>query len=341
MGLKRILSYLLTVPMLFGLITACSGNDANVEQQSAEITEPAQPGEEGRYLKVLTLGHSLAVDSNHMLCRIADAEGYKGLKIATLYYSGCYLSQHVQYLKNNEPIYNLYISSTDEPATPPAITNGVTMEYALQLDYWDIIVMQGGVFEIADDSAFKNGNIQTIRDYVKQMCLNPNAQFAWHMHWAPPVTDSLRDQYTYSDDYYRKNYRSFGDNRDILYSTFARCVENNILTDKEFAFLIPTGTAMENALTSYLEETDLHRDFVHATDLARVMHAYLWYCKLTGVQELNALKMDTIPVRFFNSIQDTEDRVLTDAEKAIILESVNNALKNPLKVTQSQYTVKP
>ena len=93
--------------------------------------------------------------------------------------------------------------------------------------------------------------------------------------------------------------------------------------------------------TRDLEETDLHRDFVHATDLARVMHAYLWYCKLTGVQELNALKMDTIPVRFFNSIRDTEDRVLTDAEKAIILESVNNALKNPLKVTQSQYTVKP
>ena len=341
MKLKRVLSYLLTVPMIFGLITACGGNGSKTELPTTEATEPTQPGEEGSVLKVLTLGHSLAVDSNHMLCKIADAEGYKGLKIGTLYYSGCYLSQHVKYLQNNEPIYNLYISSTENPDALPVITNGVTMEYALQLDYWDIIVMQGGVFEIADDSAFKNGNIQTIRDYVQEKCLNPNVQFAWHMHWAPPVTDSLRDQYTYSDDYYRKNYRSYGDNRDILYSTFAKCVENNIMNDKVFTFMIPTGTAMENALSSYLEETDLHRDFVHATDLARVMNAYLWYCKLAGVQELHALKMDTIPARFFNSIQGTEDRVLTEEEKAIILESVNNALKNPLKVTQSQYTVKP
>ena len=32
---------------------------------------------------------------------------------------------------------------------------------------------------------------------------------------------------------------------------------------------------------------------------------------------------------------------MTDAEKAIILESVNNALANPLQMTQSQYTTAP
>ena len=46
-------------------------------------------------------------------------------------------------------------------------------------------------------------------------------------------------------------------------------------------------------------------------------------------------------ILFFNSIKSDEDWVLTDAEKALILESVNNALKNPLQVTQSQYTQRP
>ena len=32
---------------------------------------------------------------------------------------------------------------------------------------------------------------------------------------------------------------------------------------------------------------------------------------------------------------------LTEEEKAIMLESINNALKNPLEMTQSQYTEKP
>lgn len=298
-----------------------------------------EPNKEGNVLKVLTLGHSLAVDSTHMLSRITAAEGYTGLKVATLYYSGCYLSQHVQCLKNNSAVYNLYISSTEAPDTPPVIINGVTMEHALQLDHWDLIMLQGGVFEIADDDAFKNGNIQTIQNYVEEKCSNPDVVFAWHMHWAPPVTASLRDQYTYSDDYYRKNYARYNDDRSKVYKDFADCVKNNILPDPTFRFLIPTGTAMENALSSYLEETDLHRDFVHASDFARVMNAYLWFCKLTGLTELAELKMDRIPVNFFNSTKSDQNLILDEKQKTIILEAVNNTLKTPLEMTQSKYTV--
>ena len=55
----------------------------------------------------------------------------------------------------------------------------------------------------------------------------------------------------------------------------------------------------------------------------------------------SAKKLDTIPKAFFKSTTGTTDRVLTDMEKAIVLESVNNALANPLQMTQSQYTVAP
>ena len=36
-----------------------------------------------------------------------------------------------------------------------------------------------------------------------------------------------------------------------------------------------------------------------------------------------------------------EDRVLTEHEQALVLESVNNALKNPLQITQSTFTERP
>ena len=339
--LKKFISIGLALLLVSGSLQACGNTEPQPTQPTTEpvVTQPA--GEE-KILKVLTLGHSLTVDCGHMLALIAAAEGYEHLKVGTLYYSGCPLPRHVQFLTDNSPEYNLYISSAKTPNMIPEITNDVTMEYALRLDYWDIIIMQGGVFEIAEDKTYTNGNIQTIQKYVQENCQNPNVQFAWHMAWAPPVDNSLRDQYPYPDNNtYYSSYIPYSDDRTTLYQQIVKCVEKNIVTDETFQFVIPTGTAMENALSSYLEEKDIHRDYVHASDLARVMNSYLWFCKLTGVEELTEVKMDTIPVGFFKSTQGFEDRVLTDAEKAIILESVNNALKTPFAMTQSQYTTAP
>ena len=77
------------------------------------------------------------------------------------------------------------------------------------------------------------------------------------------------------------------------------------------------------------------------TDLGRVITSYTWYCTLAGIDRLEEVKLDVIPKAFFKSTTGSTDRVLTDMEKAIILESVNNALQNPLQVTPSQYTVAP
>lgn len=356
--MKKTVSLVLALVLCVGLLAAC-GEKAPAETPStaapltteaptteaptteATVPTPTQSPEEAAVLKVLTLGHSLAVDSGHMLALIANAEGYKEMKVGTLYYSGCPLYRHVEFLNANAPEYKLYISSTEDPSSPPEVMENFTMLDALRFEYWDVIVMQGGVFEIAYDEKYRDGNIQRIQDYVNQNKLNPTAIFAWNMAWAPPTNNELRDQYPYENNSYYSSYIPFGDNRTNLYQAITKCVENNILTDETFQFMIPSGTAMENALSSYLEETDLHRDYVHATDLARVMVSYVWFCRLTGVDHLEQIKLDTIPKQFFKSTQDLQDRVLTDAEKAIILEAVNNALANPLQMTQSEYTEAP
>ena len=91
-----------------------------------------------------------------------------------------------------------------------------------------------------------------------------------------------------------------------------------------------------------LEEKDLHRDYGHVNDYGRVIAAYTWYCTLAGIEELDEIKLDAIPKVFLKSTVDkTGPRVLTEEEKAIMLESINNALADPLHVTQSQYTERP
>jgi hypothetical protein len=70
------------------------------------------------------------------------------------------------------------------------------------------------------------------------------------------------------------------------------------------------------------------------------MAGYVWYCVLRGIDHLDDIKLDRIPVKYFRSNKGDQDILLTQRDKDILLEAVNNALKKPLQVTQSQYTVK-
>ena len=336
--LKRILAILLTLATCLGMLTACE-NSTPAETTEPKVTEPA---EEAKVLKVLTLGHSLGNDTNWMLSMIAKAEGYQDMSVGFLYYSGCPLKSHVKFMNNDSAVYKLWLSSTATADQPPKSIENVTMKQAITHDYWDIIIMQGGVFEIGHDETYTDGKIQFIQDYVNQYKTNPNAVFGWHMPWACPTDNTLRDQYPYSPNTYYTSYEAFNDDRTTMYNAITGCVGNYITTDDSFIYLIPSGTAIENALSSYLEETDLHRDYVHVSDLGRVISSYTWYCTLAGIDHLDEVKLDAIPKAFLKSTADkTQDRVLTESEKAIILEAVNNALANPLQMTQSDYTTAP
>ncbi len=335
---KRILALALSVLMILGCFTACGGGEEQKETEPV-VTEPA---EEAKVLKVLTLGHSLAVDAGHMLALVANAEGYEDMTVGTLYYSGCPLNKHLQFMNSNSKSYKLYISSTTTATAQPATMDNVSALDAITYDYWDIIIMQGGVFEIAEDETYKGETIQLIQKYVNEHKKNPNAIFGWNMAWAPPVDDDLRATKGDEPNSYIENYKKFDHKRENMYNAVVKCVKDNIVPDETFEFVIPSGTVFENALSSYLVEKDMHRDYVHATDLARVMVAYTWFCVLTGVEKLDEVKLDAIPRALLNSTMDkSKDRVLTESEKTLILETVNNALANPLQMTQSQYTQAP
>lgn len=338
--LKRVLACALSMLLLLSCLTACGSGGAQETTAPVATENP----EEAKTLKVLTIGHSLAVDACHMLNLVAKTEGYEEMTIGTLYYSGCSLTKHVQFMNAGSTDYKLYLSSTTTADQPPKTIDNVSMQQALTYDYWDIVVMQGGTFDVAEDATYTSGEIQLIQKFVNTHKKNPNAVFMWHVPWA--FSTELELQKTkdadLSKNFVHEGYIKFDNDRTKFYAAFAKCVNDHIASDETFTGLIPAGTAFENAMTSYLTEFDLHRDYGHASDLGRLIAAYAWYCALTGTTQLEEIKLDAIPQKFLKSTLDkTEDRVLTDNEKAIILESVNNALKNPLQVTQSQYTERP
>ncbi|MBR3979250.1 MAG: DUF4886 domain-containing protein [Oscillospiraceae bacterium] len=340
--MKRIFALLLTVLMVLGALGGCGNTPAANDTTSPATTEADEPKQ---FLKVLTLGHSLAVDANHMLALVAAAEGYDGLEVGTLYYSGCPLWRHVEYIKNDERAYDLYYSKSSSAANPPQIISDVSMKDALVYRDWDLIVMQGGTFELAEADKFTDGNIQTIQEYVNEHKLNKNAVFAWHMPWAFATDPSLQEVYVKqtgaATNVYTEGYKAYNNDRLVFYNKTCENVENYILTDDTFKLMIPTGTAMENAMSSYLTEKELIRDYAHANDYGRLIAAYTWYCKLANVEQLDDIKLTTIPKNFLKTYTGAGDMTLTETEKAILIESVNNALKQPLQQTQSQFAEAP
>jgi len=338
---KKLLSLCLCPLMVLGAFTACKSEPAPAATTEPTPTEPAN---EAKVLKILTLGSSSSVDAEHMLNRILAVQGtgtYEEVIVGTLYFSGT-LNQHVQHLTQNKPVYRLYLSSSATPDNPPQIIEDITMETGLKYNYWDIIFIQAGGGDLDQDETMTNGDIQTIQDYVNKHKYNPLATFGWHFTCVPPVDPELLNKYPNTPNPYVATAAKYNNDREACFKARIGRVEKYVFPDESFDLKICSITAVMNACTSYLEEIDLYRDYTHSTDLARVMTAYVWYCRLMGVDKLEEIKLDAIPKQFLKSTPDkSQDRVITEAEKAIILESVNNALAHPLEVTQSQYTVAP
>jgi len=339
LSLKRFLAMALGV--LTGLnLVACGGNLGGTSATAPETTETL-PKKEKTSLKVLTIGHSLAVDAGYMLSLVAAAEGYTELTVGTLYYSGCSLSRHVKFMSTDAREYRLYMSNSADTTVVRETMESVTVGEAVRYLDWDVIVLQGDPFEPASEETFQNGNIQLLQKFVNENKLNPDAVFAWHMFWPIATDPELMATHPTKPNPYTDRYAKFDTDRNKLYAAYADCVSKYILTDETFSLLLPSGTAIENAMSGYMTEKDLLRDFGHATDLGRLIAAYTWYCSLRGIDALEEIKLDTIPKAYFQTTVSSEDRVLTVHEKALILESVNNALKNPLQITPSQFTQSP
>lgn len=337
---KKLLTLCLCPLMVMGSLSACAAEPAATTEPT-----PTEPEQEAKVLKVLTLGSSSTVDACHLLNRILATEGvgtYEEVIVGTLYYSGCKLSQHVQFLTQNSPEYRLYLSSSATPDSPPSTMDGVTMETALKFNYWDIIFLQASGGDLDSDGSLTNGDVQTIQNYVNTHKRNPLAYFGWHFTCIPPTDPELLNTYPHSPNPYVETYAMYNNDRTACFNARAGLIDQYVFTDETIELKICSITAVMNACTSYLGEKDLYRDYTHSSDLGRVMTAYTWYCRLMGIEKLEEIKLDAIPKQFLKSTADkTQDRVITEAEKAIILESVNNALAHPLEVTQSQYTEAP
>jgi len=255
-------------------------------------------------LKVLAIGNSFSIDGMEYVHQIAQDLGVKKIKLGNLYIGGCSLNTHYSNMQQNNAAYTYYVNTDGYWVAKEAWS----IKAALESDQWDVITFQQVSGYSGDADSYDV--LPELIAGVKQV--RPAAKLGWHMTWAYQSNSTHADFAKYSND------------QATMYRAIVSAVQNKILTNEDIDFVIASGTAIENARTSYLGD-HLTRDGYHLSyDIGRYIAGIAWAEALTG---LDASTLTYRPAG------------VTEEVMALCIESAKNAAANPYAVTNSQYTL--
>jgi len=320
--LKRLLCFALCIVTLtlYGCGTQPTKQTEGTTTAPEETIDPGTPLCDGKTLKLLATTSSFGKNTTDFLYDIAKAEGCTDVVIGRLYGSGCTLKMHVENAQTNANYYQ-YTKNTGNGWDQ---MESIPLSYGLKDEDWDIIFVQQSAGQAGNEITYGN-YLDQLMEYIHANKTNPKARFVWNMTWAYQ-SDSTQDVFV----------DRFQSNQMLMYNAIVDVTNNKIVPRTDIDRIIPSGTVIQNARTSVIGD-HLCRDTYHLDNFGGIMVAYGLYAVLTG-QELTEIHLDTATCKIGISGGDALHRGLTDTEKAIIIESVNNAIKKPFAVTPSAIT---
>ena len=268
-------------------------------------------------IKVLSVGHSFSKDAMEAyLWDIFNSAGYDEIVLGYLYIGGCPLEKHWENVQGNKGAYE-YAKNTSGRWVKKY--NHKAKDALLDED-WDYVTFQpspdyGGGPECCggkNDYAHFNDLV----NWVLDTATNPNVQIYYHLTWAF-ATDCRLWSFMYHDY-----------DQMTQYNDFIAATKKYVLSNRDVKGVIPCNTSIQNARSSYLGDTfnmpgefDANKDGYHLNDKGDYVASLTWYAFFSGEK---ASTVTFIPDEY------------KDAFPALA-EAVDNAIKNPFKVTESSY----
>lgn len=260
-------------------------------------------------VSILAIGNSFSWDAMEYLYGILKAAGVETVVLGNLYIGGCTLQTHAGHFANNAAEYQ-YRKNTSGTWTS---TNSFKPLSALEEREWDYITMQ--------QASGSSGIASTYDPYLAQLISivkekRPNAKLLWHMTWA------------YQQNSTHSEFPKYNSDQMTMYNAIVSAVQGQVLPTNQFSGVIPCGTAVQNLRTSFIGDT-ITRDGYHMSyDKGRFVTGLMWARLLTG----SSIVGNTYRPSGYS---------YTGKMMAALWESVENAFRTPLAVTQSQYAPKP
>ena len=291
--------------------SSSSATESSSETEESSVTEAPmeQPEAIPQSIKILAIGNSFSEDATQYLWDIMHDAGIEEVVIGNLYIGGCSLDTHWSNMTKNAEAYTFYYNNSGKWET----NKSKSILHALQLEDWDYITVQ----QVSQDSGNPKtlGNLQNILDYVNKNKTNAEAKVYWHMTWAYQFNAS------------HEGFANYGRSQMNMYNAIVSTYTDHVAKYEMISGAIPTGTAVQNLRTSYLDDS-LNRDGYHMdNDIGRYTVALTWFSFFTGID-----------ARYINWVPEEFPQIAAD--KAAVCHAVNNAIAKPFEITPSIYTKK-
>lgn len=306
--MKRLLAMLLCICILAVLVAGCGQKVEMppVEQTKTETPEITDWKADG-VLKILAIGNSFSDDTMEYVYQIAQDLGVEDMVLGILYIGGCTLDTHWSCASEQKPAYEYRRNTGSGWQT----TVDTKMSTALIDENWDYVTIQQASPEAGDSASFTH--LDELISFVRER-VPKTTQLYWNMTWA------------YQGDCENTQFGLYDYDQMKMYTAITQTAQQKIAPHEAFTALIPTGTAVQNARTSFLGDT-LTRDGYHMNyEIGR------YVVGLTLVRTLLELPIDQVTYR--------PDGVTEEMQK-VAIEAAENAAQNPYTITESTYIEQP
>ena len=258
-------------------------------------------------LKVLAIGNSFSKNTTEYLTHICKDAGIETIVIGNLYIASCSLEKHWTNISAKNAAYEYF---TNAEGFMKSVTKTKSIQAALADEKWDVVTLQQASGTSGVPSSF-DPYLNNILTFLEANRPAAHTEIIWNMTWA------------YQADSDHLSFPTYNKNQLTMYQKIVECVETKINTDARFAGVIPTGTAIQNLRTSYVGDTVTQDGYHLNASHGKYIAALTWYAYLTGG---SPDLVDWAPMNYKQQIT---------ADMDVIHEAVENALKDPLKVTAS------
>jgi hypothetical protein len=216
-------------------------------------------------IRILAIGNSFSEDAvENYLYDIGKADNVV-LIIGNMYIGGCSLEKHWSNANNDAAAYSYRkINAQGIKTTTP----NVKMSEGVSDEQWDYISFQ----QVSQYSGLYNTYfpyLSSLKNYVKNLAINTNVEFALHMTWAYAQTSTHTGFANYNKD------------QTQMYNAIVNTV-NRAAETAGVSIVIPAGTAIQNARTTFLGDSFCRDGYHLNTGIGRYIAACTWYEKLTG-----------------------------------------------------------
>ncbi|KHJ39224.1 hypothetical protein PBAC_05380 [Pedobacter glucosidilyticus] len=228
-------------------------------ESSASLIKKDSKSKKDSIVRILAIGNSFSEDAmEHFLFDLAKADGKKVI-IANLFIGASDLDLHWKNASGDIGKYNYRKIGVNGQKTK---TPGVSISTALADEKWDYISFQ----QVSTKSGLYDTYVSPLTNllaYVKNKS-HPKTKYILHQTWAYRKSSPV------------KRFEKYGNSQEAMYKVIVETTRK-IKRDYDFDLLIPSGTAIQNARTSFIGD-NLNRDDLHLSlFLGRYIASCAWY----------------------------------------------------------------